>query len=251
MFEISHQGSVSVLTLSHPPANAIGHAWLVEFENILDQLEGNDQTSILHIRSDQKIFCAGADLKEYRQRMESGESPEQYKAYLQNFHRLFGRLENLAKLTVSEIGGAALGGGFELALSCDLRIAAHEAKLGLPEGRLGLIPGAGGTQRITRLCGPSVANRIILACDIVDGKTALDLGMVQWAVPRAELAATADELIDGWSGLSSAAILAAKNCIAAALDPAQNGFAKEIEVSLDLVQDQDTQSRVAAFFENN
>jgi len=251
MFEISHQGSVSVLTLSHPPANAIGHAWLVEFENILDQLEDNDQTSILHIRSDQKIFCAGADLKEYRQRMESGESPEQYKAYLQNFHRLFGRLENLAKLTVSEIGGAALGGGFELALSCDLRIAAHEAKLGLPEGRLGLIPGAGGTQRITRLCGPSVANRIILACDIVDGKTALDLGMVQWAVPRAELAATADELIDVWSGLSSAAILAAKKCIAAALDPAQNGFAKEIEVSLDLVQDQDTQSRVAAFFENN
>ncbi len=251
MFELSHQGSVSVLTLSHPPANAIGHAWLEEFEKILDQLEENDQTSILHIRSDQKIFCAGADLKEYRQRMESGESPEQYKAYLQTFHRLFGRLEKMAKLTVAEIGGAALGGGFELALSCDLRIAAHEAKLGLPEGRLGLIPGAGGTQRITQLCGPSVANRIILACDIVDGKTALALGMVQWSVPREDLSSTADELIDGWSGLSAAAILAAKKCIAAALDSNQDGFAKEIEVSLDLVQNPDTQNRVAAFFENN
>ena len=251
MFELSHQGSVSVLTLSHPPANAIGHARLEEFEKILDQLEENDQTSILHIRSDQKIFCAGADLKEYRQRMESGESPEQYKAYLQTFHRLFGRLEKMAKLTVAEIGGAALGGGFELALSCDLRIAAHEAKLGLPEGRLGLIPGAGGTQRITQLCGPSVANRIILACDIVDGKTALALGMVQWSVPREDLSSTADELIDGWSGLSAAAILAAKKCIAAALDSNQDGFAKEIEVSLDLVQNPDTQNRVAAFFENN
>ena len=79
MFDLSHQDNVSVLTLCHPPANAIGHAWLAEFEKILDQLEDNEATSILHIRSDQKIFCAGADLKEYRQRMESGESLDQYK----------------------------------------------------------------------------------------------------------------------------------------------------------------------------
>ena len=251
MFNLSHQGNVSVLTLCHPPANAIGHAWLEEFDKILDHLEEDDQSSILHIRSDQKIFCAGADLKEYRQRMESGESPEQYKSYLQNFHRLFGRLESMAKLTIAEIGGAALGGGFELALSCDLRIAADEAKLGLPEGRLGLIPGAGGTQRITQLCGPSVANRIILACEIVGGQTALDLGMVQWSVPRDELPAKAQAIVDSSAGLSSAAILAAKKCIAAAQDPAVNGFEKEIEVSLDLVQNPDTQKRVSAFFENN
>jgi enoyl-CoA hydratase len=136
-----------------------------------------------------------------------------------------------------------------LALSCDLRVAAFEAKLGLPEGRLGLIPGAGGTQRLTRLCGPNTANRIILACEIVGGEAAVQLGMVQWAVPRGALPARAQELIDGCKGLSPDAIAGAKTCIAAALDPTQNGYDKEIEVSLDLVQNPDSKKRVAAFFD--
>ena len=249
MFDLTHQDNVSILTLCHPPANAISHAWLEKFDCILDQLEDNDQTNILHIRSDQKIFCGGADLKEYRKRMEANESPEEYKKYLQTFHRLFSRLEKLAKLSIAEIGGAALGGGFELAMSCDLRAAAHEAKLGLPEGRLGLIPGAGGTQRITHLCGPSVANRIILACEIVGGETALQLGMVQWAAPRDELAAVTQTIIDGCRELSSDALHAAKKCIAAAQDPTVDGFKMEIDVSLELVQNPDSIKRVIEFFD--
>tara|TARA_B100000315_G_scaffold231614_1_gene243094 strand:- start:2579 stop:3331 length:753 start_codon:yes stop_codon:yes gene_type:complete len=249
MFDLKHQDNVSVLTLSHPPANAISHAWLEEFDRILDQLENNDQTNVLHLRSDQKIFCAGADLKEYRQRMEANEGPEEYKKYLQTFHRLFERLENMAKLSIAEISGAALGGGFELAMSCDLRAAAYEAKLGLPEGRLGLIPGAGGTQRITKLCGPSVANRIILACEIVGGETALELGMVQWAAPRDELAATTQKIIEGCRELSSDALGAAKKCIAAAQDPSVDGFEMEIDVSLELVQNPDSKKRVTEFFD--
>ena len=114
MFNLSHQDNVSTLTLCHPPANAISHAWLEEFDKILDQLEDNTQTNVLHLRSDQKIFCAGADLKEYQQRMANNEGPDEYRKYLQTFHRLFGRLESLAKLSIAEIGGAALGGGFEL-----------------------------------------------------------------------------------------------------------------------------------------
>ena len=90
---------------------------------------------------------------------------------------------------LAEIGGAAMGGGFELALACDLRIAANEAKVGLPEVRLGLIPGAGGTQRLTRLCGPALANRLILGAEVLDGATAAALGVVHWSAPRAELAA--------------------------------------------------------------
>ena len=249
MFDLKHQGNVSVLTLCHPPANAIGHAWLEEIERILDELEGNENTNILHLRSDQNIFCAGADLKEYKARMESGEDVSEYKKYLQSFHHVFTRIESMNKLTVAEVGGAALGGGFELSLSCDLRIAAHEAKLGLPEGRLGLIPGAGGTQRLTQLCGPSTANRIILACEIVGGQTALELGMVQWAVPRDELAAKTQELIDGCAGLSSPALAGAKKCIAAAQDPAIDGYEMEIAVSLELVQNPDSKRRVAEFFD--
>ena len=251
MFDLSHQGTVSTLTLSRPPANVISHAWLEEFDTILDQLEGNKVTNILHLRSNQKIFCAGADLNEYRLRMENNEDPAEYKKYLMNFPRLFGRLESLAKLSIAEIGGAALGGGFELALSCDLRVAANEAKLGLPEGRLGLIPGAGGTQRITKLCGPSTANRIVLACEIVDGKTAHELGMVQWAVPRDELAGKALEIIANCGDVSTDALLGAKKCIAAAQDPNSDGFEMEIDVSLELVQNPDSIKRVSSFFDKN
>ena len=109
------------------------------------------------------------------------------------FQELFQRISDLPQVSLAEIGGAAMGGGYELALGCDLRIAANEAKLGLPEPGLGLLPGGGGTQRLTWIAGPAVAARIILAADVVDGKTARELGMVQWAVPRADLEARGQE----------------------------------------------------------
>ena len=122
--------------------------------------------------------------------------------YVASIQRLYARIERLALVTLAEIGGAAMGGGFELALACDLRIAAAEAKLGLPEARLGLIPGAGGTQRLTRLCSPAVAARLILGAEILDGRTASELGVVHWAVPRVELAQRAAEIARGIATLS-------------------------------------------------
>ena len=101
--------------------------------------------------------------------------------------RLAARLETAPLVTLAEIGGAALGGGFELALACDLRIAANEAKVGLPEAGLGLLAAAGGTQRLTRLVGPGIAKRLILGAETLDGAAAERLGLVQWAVPRADL----------------------------------------------------------------
>ena len=123
-------------------------------------------------------------------------------AYVAGIQRLYFRIEALPQVTLAEIGGAAMGGGFELALACDLRIAANEAKVGLPEARLGLIPGAGGTQRLTRLCGPALASRLILGAEILDGAAAAGLGVVHWAVPRAELAERAAELARRIAGLA-------------------------------------------------
>ncbi len=124
---------------------------------------------MLHLRSDQKVFCAGADLKEVRERFDAADGPDRMYAYVAGIQRLYARIEQLPQVTLAEIGGAAMGGGLELALACDLRIAALEAKLGLPEARLGLIPGAGGTQRLTRLCGRSAASRLILGAEVIDG----------------------------------------------------------------------------------
>ena len=184
---------------------------------------------MLHIRSDQKVFCAGADLKEMRGPHGYGRWADRMYAYVAGIQRLYIRIEALPQVTLAEIGGAAMGGGFELALACDLRIAANEAKLGLPEVRLGLIPGAGGTQRLTRLCGPALANRLILGAEMLDGATAAELGVVHWAEPRAELPARATEIAARIAALPAAALAASKACIAAAGQPGRGGYTDELE----------------------
>ena len=159
------------------------------FDAKLDELARGPRLTVLHIRSEQKVFCAGADLKEMRARMDMADGADRMYAYVASIQRLYFRIEALPQVVLAEIGGAAMGGGFELALACDLRIAANEAKVGLPEARLGLIPGAGGTQRLTRLCGPALANGLILGAEVLDGAAAAALGVVHWSAPRAELPA--------------------------------------------------------------
>jgi len=134
-----------------------------------------------------------------------------------------------------------------LALACDLRIAANEAKLGLPEVRLGLIPGAGGTQRLTRLCGPALASRLILGAEILDGATAAELGVAHWAAPRAELAQRAAEIARRIAGLPAAALAASKACIAAAQLPGRGGYTDELEFTRLLLSNAETRQRVQAF----
>jgi enoyl-CoA hydratase/carnithine racemase len=153
----------------------------------------------------------------------------------------------LPQITIAEIGGAALGGGFELALVCDFRIAAEEAKLGLPEVNLGLIPGAGGTQRLSRLVGLGLATRLILGAEVVTGEEAAVLGMVQWAVPRDGLAMAVETLIARLAKLSPAAQAATKGCIQAAYTPGIDGFAMERKAVGAMMDVSDTKARVGAF----
>jgi enoyl-CoA hydratase len=247
MFLTDRNGAVVTLTLSRPPVNAISEEWLRRFEAKLEELEHGAPFTVLHIRSDQKVFCAGADLVEMRARMDMPDSGDRTYSYVGGIQRLYARLEKLPQVTLAEIGGAAMGGGLELALSCDLRIAANEAKLGLPEARLGLIPGAGGTQRLTRLCGPAVASRVILGAEILDGGGASELGVVHWAVPRAELAERASEIARRIADLPANALAASKACIAAAMRPGRDGFSDELEYTRHLLNEPETKLRVQAF----
>lgn len=240
-------GAVTTLTLSHPPVNAISEEWVRAFEAKLDELAGRADCAVLHIRSSQKVFCAGADLKAVRQYMEADDGVDRMYAYVAGIQRLYARIERLPQVTLAEIGGAAMGGGFELALACDLRIAASEAKLGLPEARLGLIPGAGGTQRLTRLCGPAVAARLILGAEILDGTTAAALGAVHWAVPRAELADRAAATARAVAALPASALAASKACIAAAVPNDRGGYTDELEFTRQLLNDPETRRRVQNF----
>lgn len=247
MFQTSIADQIATLIMSSPPVNALSEGWIREFSRAICEIEARSDCKVLHLRSDQKVFCAGADIREMRARFDAADGPDRTYAYVASIQRLYARIESLPQVTLAEIGGAALGGGFELALACDLRIAAAEARLGLPEVKLGLIPGAGGTQRLTRLVGRGLANRLILGAEAVDGATAERLGLVQWACPRGELADRAAEIAGRIAALPAAALAAAKLCIMSAATPGRGGYGDELESTRNLQTDAETRERVSAF----
>jgi enoyl-CoA hydratase len=246
MIEVQHSTGVATLTLGRPPVNAIDAPFVAALDRALDEVERAQPTAVV-IRSSQRCFCAGADLSLIKRFFGEADGVAGMVAYVEELHRIFRRVEALPAVTLACIGGPALGGGLELALSCDLRIAAATATLGLPEARVGMIPGAGGTQRLTRLCGPGIASRLILGGELVDGAAAERLGIVQWCVPAAELDGRAAEIARGIAALSRAALLASKDCILASFDPAVDGYARELEKPLILMKDEESRARVEKF----
>lgn len=240
-------GGVRTVTMARPPVNALDDALVDALEAAVETACADAGTTVLHLRSDCRVFCAGADLALMAQSIATPQGLERMLALVGRLQRLAARLETAQVVTLAEIGGAALGGGLELALACDLRIAANEAKLGLPEAGLGLLAAAGGTQRLTRLVGPGIAKRLILGAEILDGQTAERLGLVQWAVPRTGLPAAALSLAQRIAALPRQALGAAKHCIAAALDSRRDGFAEEIAHTRHLYQQKATSDLVAAF----
>jgi enoyl-CoA hydratase/carnithine racemase len=247
MFHLQVARGVATLVMHRAPVNAMSDAWVAEFHALLDGLDERQDWSVLHIRSALKVFAAGADLKEMRERFGTEDSIDRQIAAVRGYQRLFARIEALPRVTLAEINGAALGGGFELALACDLRIAALEAKMGLPELRLGLLPGAGGTQRMTWLAGRPAALRLILGAEQVDGAEALRLGLVQWSAPEADLAAAAAEIAGRYAALPAHAAKAAKTCITAATAAGINGFDEELQQTRGLLASEKTRDLIGAF----
>ena len=180
-------GDALVVTLARAPVNAINDELLAQLDAVLDEAEADERIAVLHLRSALKVFCGGADLALIRSCMATPQGRNEMVAIVQRMQRVFARLEAVGCVTIAELGGATVGGGFELALACDWRIAAHEARIGLPEAGLGLLAAGGGTQRLTHLVGPGIARRLILGAETVDGIEAERLGLVQWSVPRAQL----------------------------------------------------------------
>jgi enoyl-CoA hydratase/carnithine racemase len=238
---------IATVTLNRPPVNAFNAAMFAAFAAVLDALEERGDWSVLHIRSALAVFSAGADLAEVSARMADDAPIAAAVATTRPFQQLVQRISDLPQVSLAEISGAAMGGGLELTLGCDLRIAADEARLGLPEAGLGLLPGGGGTQRLTWIAGAATAARIILAGDIVDGIAARELSMVQWAVPRAALAAEARRIARQVAALNPLSLAAAKVCMRLARDPERNGFAAETEWTGRLMATEETRQRVAAF----
>lgn len=251
MIELDRRGQVFVATMNRPPVNAIDDAMISAFHRVLDGLETERDWTVLHIRSAHKVFAAGADLELIRSWTKAAEPRRAFSAYIDRLQGLLQRLGRLPQVTCCEIGGAAMGGGFELTLWCDLRMAADEAKIGLPEVAIGLFPAAGGTQRLTQLCGHGVASRVILSGEPVDGRTAAALGMVQWSFPRNELEKQAGAIIDRIARMPAAALQAAKQCLAAAADERAHGYRLERDMAAALLDNHETQALIAAFLDKS
>lgn len=251
MIDLSIEGGIAVATLCHPPVNAINDDWVARLDAILAQLELDSRVSVLWIRSSQRVFCAGADLEFMRARFLTEEGRVLMIAFTRRLQEVLARLEKIGMATLAEIGGAALGGGFEMALACDLRIVSDAAKIGLPEARLGLLPAGGGTQRMTRLCGEGVARRLILGAEMVTGAAAVGLGLAQWSAPAAELETMARALATRIAELPREALAECKTCIDAALQSKVDGFEVELAGSKKLLGSAQTQQLVRRFLEKS
>jgi enoyl-CoA hydratase len=241
--------AVLVATLARPPVNAIDAAMLGRLDAVLAEAEADPGVALLHLRSAEKVFCAGADLGLMRACIAEPAGAEAMVGVVREMQRVFARLERAPFVTLAEIGGPALGGGLELALACDLRVAAEDAKLGLPEVGLGLLPAAGGTQRLTALCGPGVAGRLILGGETIDGGEAQQLGIVQWVRPAATLEVWTAQLAARIASHPREALAANKRCIALAMRRSAAGYEAEIAATRSLYAAPQTQQRVAAFLD--
>ncbi|MGE5669164.1 MAG: enoyl-CoA hydratase/isomerase family protein [Betaproteobacteria bacterium] len=246
---VERRGTVLVATLARPPVNAIDAAMLGRLDAVLGDAEADPGVSLLHLRSAQKVFCAGADLALMRACIAGPAGAEAMVEFVRQMQRVFARLERAPFVTLAEIGGAALGGGLELALACDLRVAAQEAKLALPEVGLGLLPAAGGTQRLTALCGAGVARRLILGGETIDGAEAQQLGVVQWARPAATIEDWTAQLAARIASHPREALAANKRCIALAAQPSAAGYEAEIAATRSLYAAPQTSQRVSAFLD--
>lgn len=248
MLQLRRRDGVAALTLASAPVNALGTDLVAALNTALGELAADRSVRVLHLRSALRVFCAGADLAEMRANLSTAESVDQQIQAVRRLQTTLRRLEQLPMASVAEVGGAAMGGGLELALACDFRVAAQEARLALPEVELGLIPGAGGTQRLTALCGPGVARRLILGAEVLDGAAAAALGVVHWAVPRADLPAFAAALAARLARMPRAAVAAAKSCMSAQADPGRDGYEEELQATRALLgHEPETRARVEAF----
>ncbi|XP_050230515.1 probable enoyl-CoA hydratase 2, mitochondrial [Mercurialis annua] len=210
----SDSGIVEV-NLDRPESkNAIGKEMLRGLRNIFETINRDDSAKVVMICSSvPKVFCAGADLKE-RKTM----TPSEVQFFVNSLRSTFSFIEELRIPTVAVIEGAALGGGLEMALSCDLRICGEDAVLGLPETGLAIVPGAGGTQRLPRLVGKSVAKELIFTGRKIGGREAMSIGLVNYSVPPGEARLKALEVAREINQKGPVAIKMAKKAINEGLD---------------------------------
>lgn len=236
-------GNIAILKIDRPERyNALSRTVVEAIDDVLDSIKKDREIRVLIITGE-KNFAAGADIAEM-----VDITPEEAKAF--SFTKTFLKLENLEIPTIAAICGYALGGGLELALACDLRIASEDAKLGLPEINLGIMPGAGGTVRLPRLIGEAKAKELIFLGESLTASEAYQFGMINRMVKNGELMAEALKLATKLAEKSPNALRNAKKSIANKdKHSSKEAFINEAEIWSDLFSGNDQKEGMRAFLE--
>lgn len=240
------KGKVAILTIDRPPLNTLSRETLSEIDAYLDNFESDDGIrSILLTGAGEKSFSAGADINEFADLAD----PDKAREAIGRIHDLFSRIESFPKPIIAAVNGRALGGGNELQMACHLAIASELAEFGLPEIKLGIIPGYGGTQRLPRLIGRRRALGLMLGGETIPAHTALEYGLVNKVVPAEhfleEAVAYANQLADGPPLAIQGILDAANRGMETSLD---EGLAIELEHNLRITRSEDAIEGISAFF---
>ena len=238
------KGRVGIIRLNRPNAlNALNRALITELTQAIEAFEKDDNIGCLLITGNEKAFAAGADIKEMANKTF-------IEAYGGNFAADWDAAAHARKPIVAAVAGFALGGGCELAMQCDLIIAADNAKFGQPEIKLGVIPGIGGTQRLTRAVGKAKAMDLILTGRMMDAQEAERSGLVARIVPAAELMNEAMKVAETIAGMSLPSVMAAKEAVNVAFESSlAEGVRFERRVFHSLFATQDQKEGMKAFVE--
>ncbi|HLG07604.1 MAG TPA: enoyl-CoA hydratase-related protein [Gaiellaceae bacterium] len=241
-------GAVAVVTIDHPPVNALSAALLEELEAELERLDADDAVRAIVLKgAGERAFVAGADISEFPSLREAAKDEG---GSARGIQKLGARMDASRTPFIAAIHGFCLGGGLELAMCCDIRVASDEAQLGQPEIKLGLIPGGGGTQRLPRLVGLGRALLLNLTGDFVDARTACDWGLVEKVVPREELLDTALEIARSIAARSPHSVAVLRELARTTRDlPLEEGLRREAYAFRQCLESEDGAEGVAAFLE--
>lgn len=237
---------VATIKLDHPPANALSAAVLQEISQMMDKLVNDDQVKAVLIHGEGRFFSAGADIKEFTTITGKADAAQLAK----HGQTVFEKVENLAKPVIAVIHGAALGGGLELAMACHIRLVSEDAKLGLPELQLGLIPGFAGTQRLPRIVGTAKAAEMILTGEAITGAEAVQCGLANHAYPGTQLLMKAQELVKKITNKSPASISAVMELLRySKTERFYEGLEREAEAFSAVLDSKDGKEGIQAFME--
>lgn len=244
--QVSKENEVATITLNRPPMNPLNSQIFKELTQAADELESDASVrAIIITGAGNKAFAAGADVTEM-----AALTPVEVYSFCQVSRVAFEKIESLSKPVIAAISGLALGGGCELALCCDFRLAADTAKFGQPEIGLGIVPGAGGTQRLSRLIGVAKAKELILLGNIIDAPTAMGLGLVNNVVPADSLLMEAQKLAMKLASKPAVAVAMAKSAINTGLNmDISSALTLEIQCFVTAFASEDRKEGIGAFME--